>query len=184
MKNAQYLAETVIVISIVIAAIIGMQTYVRRSVQANMKKGIDLGVQTAQINIDQFNTTSNQSSYFPVSSKPLMQYEAYYTDEKLNYGIKRAVKESNQFVPAEKAPVPSAVKPACNNISISCVSSWASYYVNLLSDNTKQTAFAAKKAAGLIKDKGNLNQDSYYSSGVKSQSKSYFDTSSNAAWQQ
>lgn len=73
MRKAQSTAEYAIVLSLVVAAIIGMQVYVRRGISARIKTGSDAmataGANT-QISVGGRNVTIGS----------LRQYEPYYTE--------------------------------------------------------------------------------------------------------
>ena len=90
-KRAQYLAEMVIVISLVVAALVGIQTYMRRGLQAKIKAGVDAGVSMAQAGVAGFVPPLNGTYIEPTAD--LAQYEPYYTNEVSNVTMKQASSE-------------------------------------------------------------------------------------------
>lgn len=69
-KSAQSLAESALVISLVLAALIGMQTYVKRGFQARVRTFVD--------------AAGKGSSAVAGLNKALSQYEPYYLDSELS----------------------------------------------------------------------------------------------------
>jgi hypothetical protein len=90
-RLGQYLAEIVILISLVVAAIVGIQTYMRRGLQAKFKDGVDAGVTMAQAGVAGFAPPIDGA--YMVTGPNLAQYEPYYTDEVTNLTMKQASSE-------------------------------------------------------------------------------------------
>ena len=101
-KKGQYLAEAVILIGLVVAAAVGIQTYMRRGLQAKIKNSVDAGVGMAQAGVAGFAPPLNQT--YTVSTADLPQYEPYYTDEVTNLSMKQsAVQKVSSGVAAQES---------------------------------------------------------------------------------
>jgi acetylornithine deacetylase/succinyl-diaminopimelate desuccinylase-like protein len=93
MRRGQYLSELVIILAVAIGAIVGMQSYLRRSMQAKLKNTVEAGVRLAQkgaADMDWFNVTPAT-----VDASMPIQYEPYYTNETLDMGLKQATREKS-----------------------------------------------------------------------------------------
>lgn len=55
LKRAQYIGEMVILLAVVLAMIVGMQTYAKRGVQAKIKHGVDEGIGLANKSLSSLN---------------------------------------------------------------------------------------------------------------------------------
>lgn len=79
-KKAQSTAEYAVILSLVIAAVIGMQVYVKRGLQARLKKGTDAFTSSGadfQFDLPSGAPTTLTAGRF----SKLTQYEPYYTEQ-------------------------------------------------------------------------------------------------------
>lgn len=76
--RGQSTAEYAVVLSLVIAAVIGMQIYVKRSLSARVKAGAD-AFATAGAG-QQFSLTDSDGKIMTADYKELKQYEPYYNE--------------------------------------------------------------------------------------------------------
>lgn len=90
-KKAQYLAEMAILLGAVVAVIISMQTYMRRSLQAKIRDSVDSGVVAGQ---QELSAVSKSLNFEVSNNQPILkQYEPYYVDESATYQTKQANRE-------------------------------------------------------------------------------------------
>lgn len=90
--KAQYLSELAILLAIVILALTGMQSYMRRGMQAKLKAGIDAGVELGHSNLDSLRFPTSQGGVSGNITN-LTQYEPYYVDETAMFNAQSAEKE-------------------------------------------------------------------------------------------
>ena len=82
-KKVQTLAEVSLLLSLVAAALVGMQAYIKRGLQARYKSAVDGAVATA---------------VEAGGQKGMLQYEPYYRDEHSSITSKQATQESFKTV--------------------------------------------------------------------------------------
>ena len=112
-RKAQHLGEVALLFAIVLAAIVGIQTYVKRGLQARYKSVIDAGVNLTQQAIPD---TELALESYEVTDTDLMQYEPYYTDEESNHAIYQVFGENKD---GKKTGMGQYFKSETNSTSIS-----------------------------------------------------------------
>ena len=75
--RGMHTAEYAVCFGLVVAAIVGMQTFVKRAIQARIKAGTDIVAQVTGSPVT-FNVTDTETTTLPMGSLP--QYEPYYGD--------------------------------------------------------------------------------------------------------
>lgn len=86
-SKAQSLGEYTLLIMIVVMAIVGMRTYVKRGLNAKYKASVDAAT-TAVSEMD--------------NNSDIAQYEPYYKEEKVNFSVKQVKEEEFTQAPGRQ----------------------------------------------------------------------------------
>ena len=83
-KKAQHLSEMALIFTTVMMVLGGMQLYVKRGLNAKLKKGIDLGTELAQMAVADYKpimSDEEDMASYDDSDEVLLQYETYQKQE-------------------------------------------------------------------------------------------------------
>lgn len=93
-RSGQTTAEYAIALGVVLAALVAMQVYVRRGINAQMRAGVDEFTQAGSTDRSWLNNTDIRTGDVKLGSAPQSQYEPYYAEAK-TMTVKESVQEEN-----------------------------------------------------------------------------------------